>query len=84
MRYSACWGKWNTPSRRWTIVQNISAEMDKQKMSDAELGRRINVSVGYVGDIMKGKRLVSLPVLLSICNVLNMSPNDALKRAWEP
>ena len=84
MRYSACWGKWDTPSRRWTIIQNITAELDRQGMSDAELGRRINVSEGYVGNLMKWRRLVSLPVLLSICNALNMSPNDALKGAWEP
>ncbi len=60
------------------IGKNIQAHRKEQKMTQAELAKRCQISVIHVSHIENGSVAMSLKTLLSVCRVLNTTPNDIL------
>ena len=58
------------------ILIKISALRNAKKMSARELSLRIGMSAQYIGQLEHGKITLSVPVLLSILQVLEITPEE--------
>ena len=47
-------------------------------MTQEQLAEAAQISASHLGHIERGTRVVSLQVLLTLCNVLHTTPNDLL------
>lgn len=61
--------------------QNLRRRARELGFSDAEVARRSNIEVRRYGHYVTGLREPHLALLLKICAVLHISPNEAL--GWE-
>ena len=60
------------------LGQEIHIYREKLGFSQRELSEKLNVSHGYINNVENGNNDVSLSSLISICNVLQCTPNDLL------
>ena len=58
------------------ILIKISALRNARKLSARELSLRIGMSAQYIGQLEHGKITLSVPVLLSILEVLDVTPEE--------
>lgn len=65
--------KYNSP-----IGVNIKALRNGKKLSQAELGKLVNVTRGQVSNYESGNNLPSIDILLQLCVILDTSPNDLM------
>lgn len=72
----------NKPNLELTYRQlfgkNIKNAMKKKNISSEELAERIGKSEGTVSQLRRGLRFTTIPVLLELCKVLEVTPNDLL------
>lgn len=59
----------------------VRAARQKLDISAAELGEHIGRSENFMWQVERGKALVSLPVLLRLCGILQATPHDPL--GWD-
>lgn len=60
------------------IGQNVQARRKEMKMTQAQLAEKAQLSVVHVSHIENGSVAMSLDSLLTICSVLELTPNDIL------
>lgn len=58
------------------ILIKISALRNARKLSARELSLRIGMSAQYIGQLEHGKITLSVPVLFSILEVLDVTPEE--------
>ena len=58
-----------------SLGQNIRKYRRKMKLTQEQLAEMCYLSSGYIGDIERADRILSVQVLLNICYALNVSPN---------
>ena len=61
------------------IGLNISAYRYQLNLTQDELAERAGISKQFLGNIERGKGIPSLKTLLSLCDALNVTPNDLLR-----
>lgn len=59
-------------------ASNLKIIRELKGISQAELGERIGVSQQMIFQLEKGFRTLSVPLLISISNALECTPNDIL------
>lgn len=59
-------------------ASNLKVIRELKGVSQAELGERIGVSQQMIFQLEKGFRTLSLPLLISISEALECTPNDIL------
>lgn len=65
------------------IGRRIREERKKRRLSQEELAEKINISVTHMSHIETGNTKLSLPVLVDLANVLNVSTDKLLKEQTE-
>ncbi len=60
------------------VGQNIKKAREKQKLTQAELAKRLDLSPIHVSHIETGKANMSIDTLYDFCQVLKVTPNDIL------
>ena len=60
------------------LGMNVRKGREKRGISVEEMARRLGESAESVTKIEAGKKHVTLPMALSICAVLEMTPNELL------
>ena len=61
-----------------SIGNNIQLARLKKGLTQEELSEKCNVSSQYISAIESGRSTGSLPLIIEICNILNVSPNSIL------
>ena len=59
-------------------ASNLKIIRELKGISQAELGERIGVSQQMIFQLEKGFRTLSVPLLISVSNALECTPNDIL------
>ena len=49
-----------------------------KQMTQEQLAKQIGISTSFLGHIERGSRVLSVETLMSVCNALEMTPNDLL------
>lgn len=65
------------------IGRRIREERRRQRLSQEELAEKINISVTHMSHIETGNTKLSLPVLVDLAKVLNVSTDKLLKEQTE-
>ena len=60
------------------IGQRIKTQRKRAGLSQKELAKRIRIFPGPLSNIETGKHTPSIPVLMKICQILEITPNDIL------
>ena len=58
-----------------TIGNNIQIAREKKNFTQAEVAEKCGVSTKYISAIETGKSSGSISLIISICNVLDVTPN---------
>lgn len=61
-----------------TIGKKIKAARRSKKISQCRLAQSLNISEGYLSHLETGKNTPSIELLLNLCNLLELTPNDLL------
>lgn len=61
------------------IGRNIRRLRKKCGMTQVELAKAANVTVDHIAHVEIGAGSISVPLLLEICRLLNVTPNDILE-----
>lgn len=61
------------------LGKRIRAERQKNKLTQAELAEKINVTTAFIGQIERGERKFSLETLIEITSALNVSADYILR-----
>ena len=59
-------------------ASNLKVIRELKGVTQAELGERVGVSQQMIFQLEKGFRTLSVPLLISISNALECTPNDIL------
>ena len=65
--------------RNSILADNIRAERNRKKISQAVLAEKVNVSESTISLIERGKQTPSIFLVFDISNVLEIDINDLLK-----
>jgi len=60
------------------IGQNLGVLRRQSGMTQAELAEETGVTTDHISHVEIGSGTISLPLLLNICNLLDVTPNDIL------
>lgn len=60
------------------IGQNIRTLRKQCNMTQAQLSEKVNVSTVHISHVENGTSSISLPLLLDLCSVFGVTPNDIL------
>lgn len=66
------------------IGQNIRMLRKQHNMTQAQLSEKVNVSIVHISHIENGTSSISLPLLLDLCSVFGVTPNDILAGEFKP
>ena len=69
-----------------TVGKRLSALRSAKKMSQEEFAKRVGISRGYLSDLERGVREMSLATLAVVCRKSGTTPNKLLggpmRRGW--
>jgi transcriptional regulator with XRE-family HTH domain len=60
------------------VACNLTNVRESKGMTQAELGEKVGVSQQMIYQLEKGLRVLSVPMLISISEALECTPNDIL------
>ncbi len=63
---------------RKRVGNNIRKRRKELRLTQADLAEKAGISVVHISHIENGKVSMSLETLISICNILDCTPNDVL------
>ena len=63
----------------YRLCKNISRTREKRDMSAEELAKRMGESTECVMQIEKGRKYLTVQVLMSVCLALDVTPNELLE-----
>ena len=63
----------------YRLCKNISRTREKRDMSAEELAKRMGESTECVMQIEKGRKYLTVQMLMSVCLALNVTPEDLLQ-----
>lgn len=66
------------------IGQNIRTLRKQHNMTQAQLSEKANVSIVHISHVENGTSSISLPLLLDLCTVFGVTPNDILAGEFKP
>lgn len=69
---------------RKKVGQNLHTLRRQCKMTQAQIAKSIGVTTDHISHIEIGAGTVSLPLMLEICKLLNVTPNDILAGEYTP
>jgi len=69
---------------RKNVGQNLRTLRRQCGMTQAQLAEKIGVSTDHVSHAEIGFGSISLPLLIEICKLLNVTPNDILAGEYAP
>lgn len=61
-----------------TLGKKIKAARRSKKISQCELAQTLHISEGHLSHLETGKNVPSIELLLKLCNLLDLTPNDLL------
>lgn len=70
--------------RKRNIGTNLGILRRKCGMTQAQLAEETGVSTDHISHVENGTTAMSLSLLIKICNVLSVTPNDILAGEYEP
>lgn len=65
------------------IGRRIKKERKEQKITQQELAEKVDVCTSHISNIEQGKKPLSLPTLIAICNALNVTADKFLIENYE-
>lgn len=65
------------------IGNNIQLARLKMGLTQENLAEKCNVSTNYISSLERGVTAGSIPLIIDICNILNVSPNFIFKHCIE-
>jgi len=69
---------------RKNIGKNLKTLRKQHNMTQAQLAKRVNVSTDHLSHAEAGVGSISLPLMIKICDVLGVTPDDILAGEYEP
>lgn len=63
----------------YRLCKNISRTREKRDMSAEELAKRMGESTECVMQIEKGRKYLTVQMLMSVCLALDVTPNELLE-----
>ena len=63
----------------YRLCKNISRTREKRDMSAEELAKRMGESTECVMQIEKGRKYLTVQMLMSVCLALNVTPEELLQ-----
>lgn len=69
---------------RKNIGQNLRTLRRQCGMTQAEIAEKTGVSTDHISHVEIGSGTISLPLLIEICKVLEVTPNDILAGEYTP
>lgn len=69
---------------RKNIGQNIRTLRKQYGMTQAEIAEKTGVSTDHISHVEIGSGTISLPLLIEICKLLEVTPNDILAGEYTP
>ena len=64
-----------------SLGRRINKRRRELHMTQEQLGEKLKLSTSFVGHIERGTRKASLETLITLCNILDVSPNYLLERS---
>lgn len=64
-----------------SLGRRINKRRRELHMTQEQLGEKLELSTSFVGHIERGTRKASLETLITLCNILDVSPNYLLERS---
>ena len=69
---------------RKNIGLNIRALRRQAGMTQAQMAEKTGVSTDHISHVEIGSGTISLPLLIELCNLLEVTPNDILAGEYRP
>ncbi len=79
-----CFAEMEESMNRKNIGQNLRTLRRQCGMTQAQLAEKIGVSTDHVSHAEIGFGSISLPLLIEICKLLDVTPNDILAGEYTP